>query len=108
MGGYDHFFPVDGWRQNILTEVGELRDARSGLRVEILSSQPGVTLYTGNRLGGGCPETKSGGRYRDYEGVAVVCQGYPDAVNRPEFPSPLLAPDGFYCQKTAYRFGTFR
>ena len=106
--GYDHFFPVDGWRQNILTEVGELRDARSGLRVEILSSQPGVTLYTGNRLGGGCPETKSGGRYRDYEGVAVVCQGYPDAVNRPEFPSPLLAPDGFYCQKTVYRFGTFR
>ena len=105
---YDHFFPVDGWRQNILTEVGELRDARSGLRVEILSSQPGVTLYTGNRLGGGCPETKSGGRYRDYEGVAVVCQGYPDAVNRPEFPSPLLAPDGFYCQKTVYRFGTFR
>ena len=56
--GYDHFFPVDGWRQNILTEVGELRDARSGRRVEILSSQPGVTLYTGNRLGGGCPETK--------------------------------------------------
>ena len=106
--GYDHFFPVDGWRQNILTEVGELRDARSGRRVEILSSQPGVTLYTGNRLGGGCPETKSGGRYRDYEGVAVVCQGYPDAVNRPEFPSPLLAPDGFYCQKTVYRFGTFR
>lgn len=34
--GYDHFFPVDGWRQNILTEVGELRDARSGRRVEIL------------------------------------------------------------------------
>lgn len=106
--GYDHFFPVDGWRQNILTEVGELRDARSGRRVEILSSQPGVALYTGNRLGGGCPETKSGGRYRDYEGVAVVCQGYPDAVNRLEFPSPLLAPDGFYCQKTVYRFGTFR
>ena len=49
-----------------------------------------------------------GGRDRDYEGVAVVCQGYPDAVNRPEFPSPLLAPDGFYCQKTVYRFGTFR
>ena len=106
--GYDHFFPVDGWRQNILTEVGELRDARSGRRVEILSSQPGVTLYTGNRLGGGCPETKSGGRHPGYEGVAVVCQGYPDAVNRPEFPSPLLAPDGFYCQKTVYRFGTFR
>lgn len=106
--GFDHYFPVDGWRQNILAEVGELRDARSGRRVKILSSQPGVGLYTGNRLGGGCPETKSGGRYGDHDGVAVVCQGYPDAVNRPEFPSALLTPGGFYCQKTVYRFDTFR
>lgn len=68
---------MDGWRQNILTEVGELRDARSGRRVEILSSQPGVTLYTGNRLGGGCPETKSGGRYRDYEGSPSSVRGIP-------------------------------
>lgn len=105
-GGYDHPFPIDGWRPNILTEAAELRELRSGRRVEVLTSQPGVMLYTGNRLAGGCPETLSGGRYANHAGVALECQNYPDAVNRPEFPSPLLEPGELYCQKIVYRFGT--
>lgn len=58
----------------------------------VLSSQPSVMIYTGNWLAGGCPETKSGGRYADYDGVAMECQNYPDAVNHPEFPSRCSAP----------------
>lgn len=103
--GYDHPFAVDGWRPGILGEVGTLRDPRSGRCVEVLSSQPSVMVYTGNWLAGGCPETKSGGRYCDYAGVALECQNFPDAVNRPEFPSPLLHPGATYCQKTVFRFG---
>lgn len=105
--GYDHFFPLDGWQRNILSPVGELRDERSGRCVAIYSSQPGVALYTGNRLGGGSPVTRSGGRYRDYDGVVVACGAYPDAVNHPEFPDSLLQPGEMYCQKTVYHFGTF-
>ena len=105
-GGYDHPFPIDGWQPNILAEAAELRELRSGRRVEVLTSHPGVMLYTGNRLAGGCPETLSGGRYANHAGVALECQNYPDAVNRPEFPSPLLEPGELYCQKIVYRFGT--
>lgn len=90
--GYDHPFVIDGWKPNILGEVGELRDPKSGRCVRVLSSQPSVMIYTGNWLAGGCPETKTGGRYADYDGVAMECQNYPDAVNHPEFPSPLLRP----------------
>lgn len=104
--GYDHPFVIDGWQPNILGEVGELRDPRSGRCVRVLSSQPSVMIYTGNWLAGGCPETKSGGRYNDYDGVAMECQNFPDAVNRPEFPSPLLHPGELYCQKIVFRFGT--
>ncbi len=64
-------------------------------------------VYTGNWLAGGCPETKTGGRYDDYDGVAIECQNYPDAVNHPDFPSPLLRPGELYCQKIVFRFGTF-
>ena len=103
--GYDHPFVIDGWRPNILGEVGCLRDPRSGRCVEVLSSQPSVMIYTENWLAGGCPETKTGGRYADYDGVAVECQNYPDAVNHPEFPSPLLRPGETYCQKIVFRFG---
>lgn len=105
--GYDHPFAIDGWKPDILGEVGCLRDPASGRQVEVLSSQPSVMIYTGNWLAGGCPETKSGGRYADHAGVAIECQNFPDAVNRPEFPSPLLRPGELYCQKTVFRFGTF-
>lgn len=104
--GYDHPFAIDGWKPNILGEVGELRDPKSGRMVRILSSQPSVMIYTGNWLAGGCPETKSGHRYADHDGVAIECQNFPDAINRPEFPSPLLHPGEHYCQKIVFRFGT--
>lgn len=106
-GGYDHCFAVDDWQPGILKSAGTLRSTRSGRRMEILTSQPGVVLYTGNGLAGGCPLSKSGRRYDDYDGVAIECQNFPDAVNRPEFPSPLLRPGAVYCQKIVYRFSTF-
>ncbi len=62
-GGYDHCFAVDDWQPGILKSAGTLRSTRSGRRMEILTSQPGVVLYTGNGLAGGCPLSKSGRRY---------------------------------------------
>ena len=105
--GYDHYFAIDDWHPYILGEVGQLRDNESGRCVTILSSYPGCMVYTGNWLSGGCPVTKSGGRYADYAGVAIECQGYPDAVNHPEFPSVLVYEGEIYCQKIVFRLGTF-
>ena len=105
--GYDHFFVLDDWKPNILSPIGELRCEASGRRVEVLSSQAGAMVYTGNWLAGGCPVTKSGGRYEDYAGVAIECQNYPDAVNHPDFPSVVLRPEETYCQKIVFRVGTY-
>ena len=105
--GYDHFFVLDGWKPNILSEVGELRCEATGRKVEILSSQAGAMVYTGNWLEGGCPLTKSGGRYKDYAGVAIECQNYPNAVNEPLFPSVVLQAGEMYCQKIVFKLGTF-
>ena len=105
--GYDHFFVLDDWKPNILSPIGELRCEASGRRVEVLSSQAGAMVYTGNWLAGGCPVTKSGGRYEDYAGVAIECQNYPDAVNHADFPSVVLRPGDTYCQKIVFRLGTY-
>ena len=105
--GYDHCFAVDGWQKNILQEVGELRCEATGRKVTILTSQPAAVLYTGNWLAGGCPVTKSGGRYDDYAGVAIECQAYSDAVNHPHFPSIELQAEELYCQKIVFKLGTF-
>ena len=104
--GYDHFFVLDGWQPNILAKVGELRHAASGRKVEVLSSQPGAMVYTGNWLEGGCPVTKSDSRYQDYSGVAIECQNYPNAINEPSFPSAILNPGETYCQKIVFKLGT--
>ncbi|MBP3483069.1 MAG: galactose mutarotase [Alistipes sp.] len=105
--GYDHFFVADNWQQNILNVIGELREPKSGRKVTVLTSQRGAMVYTGNWLAGGCPVTKSGGRYADYAGVAIECQNYPDAVNHADFPSILLFPTETYCQKIVFRLGTY-
>ena len=51
---------------------------------------------TGRLLDGGCPTGKSGNQYRDYDGVAIECQGMPDAPNHPNFPSQVLSPGETY------------
>lgn len=104
--GYDHPFPIDGWKKHILGEVGALRSTVSGRLMKVYSSQPSVMIYTGNWLEGS-PASKSGKGYSDYDGVAIECQNYPDAPNRPEFPSALLQPGELYCEKIVYRFETF-
>ena len=105
--GYDHFWVLDGWKKNILSEIAELRDPASGRCVKVLTSQPGAMVYTGNWLAGGCPVTKSGGYYEDRAGVAIECQNYPDAVNHADFPDSLLRPGELYCQKIVFRLGTY-
>ena len=103
--GYDHCWVVDGWKKNILGRVGCLSCEASGRKVEVLSSQPGVQIYTGNWLQG-TPTTKSGGRYRDHDGVAIECQAWPDSPNKPQFPSVELKAGDRYVQKIVYRFDT--
>ena len=84
--GYDHPFVVDGWKPNILGEVGTLREPRSGRSVTVLSSQPSVMIYTGNWLAGGCPETKPGGLWCRRRG-----DGVPELPRRREPPRIPLA-----------------
>ncbi|MBQ4279251.1 MAG: galactose mutarotase [Rikenellaceae bacterium] len=103
--GYDQCFAVDGWQPGQVAEVGTLADPVSGRRMTILSSQPGLQLYTGNYLQG-CPSGKHGHDYRNRDGVALECQGFPDAPNHPDFPSQVLRPGETYVQKIVYRFDT--
>jgi aldose 1-epimerase len=102
--GYDRCWVIDGWRQNILGEAGRLADPASGRTMTILTSQPGIQLYSGNFLQGS-PVGKSGRPYSNREGLALECQGFPDAPNHPNFPDQTLRPGERYIQKIVYAFG---
>lgn len=101
--GYDNCWVIDGWKEGKLSQVGVLSDPKSGRSLSIWSTQPGVQIYTGNWLAGS-PVSKSGRSYNDYDGVAIECQNFPDAPNKPGFPSPVLRPGEVYRQIIEFRF----
>lgn len=104
--GYDHCWVLEDYEKGKLREVAVLQSESTGRRVTVATTQPGIQVYTGNWLAG-CPESISGGTYNDYDGVALECQGFPDAPNHPEFPSALLAPGEKYDETIIFKFDTF-
>ncbi len=101
--GYDHCWVIDGYEKGRLIPVAELRGATSGRSLIVETTQPGMQIYTGNWLAG-CPESISGAAYQDYDGVAIECQGFPDAPNKPSFPSPVLRPGEEYKETIRFTF----
>jgi Galactose mutarotase and related enzymes len=93
--GYDNCWVIDGYEDGDLLLAAVLCDKESGRMVEVSTDQPAVQVYTGNWLEGS-PVSKSGKQYHDYDGVAIECQGMPDAPNHDNFPSQLLRPDEEY------------
>ncbi len=103
--GYDHCWAVDGWKKESLSHVGTLYEPKCGRVMDIISTQPGVQIYTGNFLQ--CaPIGKDGYVYANRDGVAIECQAFPDAPNKPEFPSCRLDVEGIYEQSIIYSFST--
>lgn len=102
--GYDNCWAIDGWEPGKMCESAvEIRDKESGRVMRVDSDQPGVQVYTGNWLDGS-PKGPDGHEYHDYDGVAVEMQGFPDAPNKPEFPSQALKPGEEYIRNIIFRF----
>lgn len=103
-GGYDHNWCINGLGDE-LRRCATLADPQSGRALEIFSTEPGVQLYTGGHLG---PSVvgKGGGRYRQYAGVALETQRFPDAPNLPHFPSVRLTPGTTYEHRMHIRLHT--
>ena len=102
--GYDHCWALDNWEKGKFVEGAVmLAGAESGRVLTISSTQPGVQIYTGNWLAGS-PANRNGGSYNDYDGVAIEMQGFPDAPNKPEFPSQELKPGETYNETIKFAF----
>jgi aldose 1-epimerase len=83
---YDHNYIITGGGKELLL-AARVREPVSGRTMEMLTTQPGVQLYTGNPRGF-CLET----------------QHYPDSVNHAHFPSTILRPGERFDSTTVYRF----
>ncbi len=102
--GYDHNFVVRG-APGTLRRAATLADPRSGRRMEVWTTAPGVQLYTANHLKGDL-RGKGGVAYERRCAVCLETQLFPDSPNQPAFPSPVLRPGELWQSTTEYRFGT--
>ncbi|TDC64427.1 galactose mutarotase [Actinomadura sp. GC306] len=73
-------------------------DPDSGRSLEVATSEPGVQFYTGHMLDGAATP------FGPFAGLCLETQRFPDAPNRPEFPSAVLRPGETHVSVTEYRF----
>jgi aldose 1-epimerase len=99
--GYDHTYCLDNG--GALNLAARLEAPRSGRILELFTDQPGLQVYSGNYLDGTI-RGKRGRLYRQSDAICLEPHIWPDAPNRPDFPSARLAPDGVYRHRTVYRF----
>lgn len=93
--GYDHCFVLRGGAVSEARKVATLYEPNGGRGLQILTTQPGLQIYAGNRLDGS--RIGAGGKlYRQSAGISLEPQGFPDAPNHPAFPSTRLNPSEKY------------
>jgi aldose 1-epimerase len=84
--------------------VAWARAPQSGVSLEVSSTEPGMQLYTGSKIGGRPADGLLGRPYDAFGGFCFEAQCWADAPNHPHFPSILLRPGETFAQETWYRF----
>lgn len=99
--GFNHSWvlPFDGR----LHLAARLEDPASGRQLEVLTTEPSLTVYTGNYFSGR-DKGAQGVAYQPHDGIALEAQHLSDSPNRSEFPSTLLKPGEIFRSTTIYRF----
>lgn len=101
-GGYDHNFIING---EGLRKFAEVCSPKSGVKMVGYTDNYGVQFYTGNflteRMG------KNGRMIGRRGGFCLETQNFPNAVNEPEFPSPILKKGDVYHTVTQFEFSDY-
>jgi len=101
-GGFDHNYVLDG--AGGVELAARVSAPGTGRSLAVLTSEPGIQLYTGNFLDGSIVG-KEGSRYGKHQGLCLETQHFPDSVNHPEFPPVVLRPGEAFRSTTVFRFG---
>jgi aldose 1-epimerase len=99
--GYDHNYVLNGsgmkWAATVIAD-------RSGIIMEIYTTEPGLQFYSGNAMQGKNKLREGMDDFRT--AFCLETQHFPDSPNQPGFPSTVLKPGEIYHSLTLYRFST--
>ncbi|GAB6012880.1 aldose epimerase family protein [Viscerimonas tarda] len=100
--GYDH-----NWALNTggdLSKVAAtLESTKTGIVLDVYTTEPGIQVYTGNFLDG-TVTGKKGIVYNQRASVCLETQKYPDTPNKKDWPSAELRPGEKYSSETIFKF----
>jgi aldose 1-epimerase len=99
----DHNFCLSSARM-ASRPVARLCSDRSGLAMQIETTEPGLQVYTANHLPVAGMEGLEGRQYDQHAGIALEAQNWPDAPNHRNFPCSILRAGTLYHQRTNYAF----
>lgn len=99
--GYDHNFVLNH-RSGIPGLAATVYEPASGRFLEVFTTQPGLQLYTANWIDN--EKGKDGKKYDKRWAFCLETQHFPDAINKPHFPSVILNPGEEYRHECSYVF----
>nr|CAD1841046.1 unnamed protein product [Ananas comosus var. bracteatus] len=103
-GGYDHNYVLgSGEDRSGLRRAARLKDSSSSRVLSIWTDAPGVQFYTGNYVSN--VVGKGGAIYGKHAGLCLETQGFPNAINQPNFPSVIVQPGDKYKHTMLFEFG---
>jgi aldose 1-epimerase len=102
--GYDHTYIINkidsdkGYHY-----AGYCQSPKTGIKMEMYTTEPGLQLYTGNWMTGRFT-AKNGHCYPERSAVCFETQHFPDSINKPSYPSVVLHPGEEFNSRTTYKF----
>jgi len=101
-GGYEHTYVLNN-PSGSLALIARAYEPKTGRVMEVLTTQPGVKLYTGNYLDGSITG-KDKAVYNKHAAFCLETQHLPDSPNHSNFPSTVLNPGEKYKHIIVYKF----
>jgi aldose 1-epimerase len=100
--GYDHNFILNR-SDDKLSFCANALSPKTGIGMNVYTTEPGVQLYTGNWMTGEFIG-KNGHRYPARSAFCLETQHYPDSINNPQYPSVVLRPGDIFKSQTIFIF----
>ena len=104
VGGYDHNFVLDKELKEYALSAS-CYSQKTGIQMDCYTDMPGIQLYSGNFIDIDFPG-KDTYVYKKQEAFCLETQYFPNSINQPEWPQPVLKQNEIYDHKTAYTFST--
>lgn len=102
-GGLDYGYVLSDHMTDQPRTVARIEEPESGRVLEYATNNVSIHMYDGGHMPGDLVG-KGGRAYGPHHGISLETQAFPNAINTPHFPSPILRPGERYAHAVTFAF----